>query len=88
MKEIELSFYVHAMDRHSNKMLARLIKYCDEHFKKNYKLNLIDISKNSDMHPPLVLPALILESPLPKKMVVGDFTDVSKTMLMLNLLTR
>ncbi|RMH60311.1 MAG: hypothetical protein D6677_13930 [Calditrichaeota bacterium] len=87
MKDIELTFYVHAMDRQTNRVLARLIKFCDGHFQKNYKLNLIDLSKNPEIQPPLVLPALVRETPLPRRMAVGDFTNIAKTMLTLNLLT-
>ncbi len=88
MKDVELSLYVHAMDRHSNKILAKLIKYCDEHFGQNYKLHLVDLSKTPGQSPPLALPALIRELPLPKRQAVGDFSDINRIMLTLNLLTQ
>ncbi len=88
MKEVELSLYVHTMDRLSNKILAKLIKYCDEHFGERYKLHLVDLSKSPEQSPPLALPALVREFPLPRRHAVGDFTDMNKIMLTLNLLTQ
>ncbi len=86
MKDVELSLYVQTMDRRSNKILARLIKYCDEHFGQGYKLHLVDLSKSTGQASPLAVPALVREFPLPKRQAVGDFTDINRIMLTLNLL--
>lgn len=88
-KNIELSLYVKCMNKESNRLLAMLIKFCDQQFQENYTLNLHDLSKDPSpgrIHEVLVTPTLVREKPLPAIRITGDLSDIRKSMLTLKLL--
>ena len=89
LRDIELSLYVKCMNKDSNRLLAKLIKFCDDQFRENYTLNLYDLSKDdspSRINKVMATPTLVRERPKPARRITGDLTNIHKSMLALKLL--
>jgi circadian clock protein KaiB len=72
----------------SKQALANLRKLCQEHLKGNYTIEVIDVVKNFEAAVKdnvLVTPALILVSPSPRVVVLGNLSDRQKVLLALRL---
>jgi circadian clock protein KaiB len=86
--KIELSLFVNGMNRKSNLILAKLIKFCDEKFEQDYKLNIYDVKKDPEIglkSKILITPALLRNQPKPEIRIVGNLENIKKAMLNLNL---
>ena len=76
-----LQLYVSGMSPKSMEAIENIKRLCDEHLTDAFELEIIDIYK----HPEVALeqqivfsPSLIKRLPLPKKTLIGKFSDTDK----------
>jgi circadian clock protein KaiB len=72
----------------SEQALANLRRLCQQYLKGNYTIEVIDVVKNFEAAVKdnvLVTPALILVSPRPRVVVLGNLSDRQKVLLALRL---
>ena len=79
--KLVLQLYVSGMSLKSMEAIQNIKRLCDEHLKDAFELEIIDIYK----HPEIALeqqivfsPSLIKHLPLPKKTLIGNFSDTEK----------
>lgn len=80
-EKIILRLFVSGMSRKSMKAIENINKLCHEHFKDVFELEIIDIYKHPEKlqgEQIVFSPSLIKQLPLPKKMLIGDFSDSTK----------
>lgn len=76
-----LRLFVSGMSPRSMQAIENINKLCEEHLKDIFELEIIDIYKNPEKlqgEQVVFSPSLIKQLPLPKKMLIGDFSDQSK----------
>ena len=76
-----LQLYVSGMSQKSMQAIKNIKHLCNEYFKSDYKLEIIDIYKYPEVaiqQQIIFSPSLIKCRPLPKKILVGDFSDADK----------
>ena len=76
-----LQLYVSGMSQKSMKAIENIKRLCDEHLKDAFELEIIDIYKNPEVASQqqiIFSPSLIKNFPLPKKVLVGNFSDPGK----------
>ena len=79
--KLVLQLYVSGMSPKSMEAIENIKKLCDEHLNDAFELEIIDIYKNPDVasrQQIVFSPSLIKSLPLPKKTLVGNFTDKEK----------
>ncbi|HEY2725606.1 MAG TPA: circadian clock KaiB family protein [Parafilimonas sp.] len=79
--KIVLQLYVSGMSPKSMKAIENIKRLCDEHLKDAFELEIIDIYKNPEVASQqqiIFSPSLIKNLPLPKKTLVGNFSDTEK----------
>ena len=85
---IVLKLYVSGMSLKSMEAIENIKKLCDTHLEDNFELEIIDLYKNPEAaaeHQIIFSPSLIRCSPLPKKVLIGTFSDTEKVMRALNI---
>ena len=89
-KEIkyELRLYVAGNTPKSVAALNNLKKYCEEHLKDQYKIEVIDLL----VHPQLAegdqilaIPTLVRKVPVPIRKIIGDLSNEEKVLVGLNI---
>ena len=85
----ELRLYVAGNTPKSVTALSNLKKYCDEHLKGKYKIEVIDLL----VHPQLAegdqilaIPTLVRKVPVPIRKIIGDLSNEEKVLVGLNIL--
>lgn len=76
-----LQLYVSGMSPKSMEAIENIKRVCKEHLEGAFDLEIIDIYKNPEMaeHQQIVFsPSLIKVLPLPKKTIIGTFSDTKK----------
>jgi len=76
-----LQLYVSGMSPKSMEAIENIKRLCDEYLKDAFELEIIDIYKNPEVatHQQIVFsPSLIKKLPLPKKTLIGNFSDSEK----------
>jgi len=76
-----LQLYVSGMSPKSMEAIENIKRLCDEHLKDAFELEIIDIYKNPEVATQQQIvfsPSLIKNLPLPKKTLVGNFSDTEK----------
>jgi circadian clock protein KaiB len=76
-----LQLYVSGMSPKSMEAIENIKRLCDEHLKDAFELEIIDIYKNPEVAAQQQIvfsPSLIKNLPLPKKTLVGNFSDSQK----------
>src|SRR3954454_9080196 len=76
-----LQLYVSGMSRKSMEAIENIKRLCDEHLKDAFELEIVDIYKNPEVASQQQIvfsPSLIKNLPLPKKTLVGNFSDSEK----------
>ncbi|HEY2726025.1 MAG TPA: circadian clock KaiB family protein [Parafilimonas sp.] len=79
--KLVLQLYVSGMSPKSMKAIENIKRLCDEHLKDAFELEIIDIYKNPEVASQQQIvfsPSLIKNLPLPKKTLVGNFSDTEK----------
>jgi len=82
-----LRLFVSGILQHSARAIKNLNKICEEHLKDNYALEIIDIYQEPDLalnEQVIVIPVLIIKSPLPERRIIGDLSDSAKVVEILN----
>lgn len=78
---IVLRLYVAGMSQNSLLAIENIKKICDEYFTDFFELEIVDIYQHPEKlqeQQVLFSPSLIKELPLPKKILVGNFSDSKK----------
>ena len=84
----ELRLYVAGKTPKSVTALNNLKKYCEEHLKGQYKIEVIDLL----IHPQLAegdqilaIPTLVRKVPVPIRKIIGDLSNEEKVLVGLNI---
>ena len=85
-----LKLYVTGMSPQSMAAINNLRQLCMEHLNKDsYDLEIIDLYKNPEVASDqqiIFSPSLIRQRPLPKKILVGNFSDKDKVLRALGII--
>src|ERR1041385_2530259 len=76
-----LQLYVSGMSQKSIKAIENIKRLCDEHLEGAFELEIIDLYKNPELASEQQIvfsPSLIKQLPLPKKTLIGTFSDTEK----------
>ena len=79
--KLVLQLYVSGMSPKSMEAIENIKNLCDEHLHDAFELEIIDIYKNPEVASQQQIvfsPSLIKNLPLPKKTLVGNFSDTEK----------
>jgi len=79
--KVVLQLFVSGMSRKSMEAIENVKRICDEHLEGVFNLEIIDIYKNPEAastHQIVFSPSLIKQLPLPKKTLIGSFSDTAK----------
>jgi len=84
----ELRLYVAGNTPKSSLALSNLKRYCEEHLKDKYMIEVIDLLK----HPQLAegdqifaIPTLVKKVPVPIRKIIGDLSNEEKVLVGLNI---
>lgn len=84
----ELRLYIAGNTPKSVVALANLKRYCEEHMKDEYKIEVIDLL----VHPQLAagdqilaIPTLVRKVPVPIRKIIGDLSNEEKVLVGLNI---
>jgi len=84
----ELRLYIAGNTPKSVAALHNLKKYCEEHLKDQYKIEVIDLL----VHPQLAagdqilaIPTLVRKVPVPMRKIIGDLSNEEKVLVGLNI---
>jgi circadian clock protein KaiB len=84
----ELKLYVAGKTPKSVTALNNLKKYCEEHLKGKYRLEIIDLSKKPQLAENdqiFAVPTLVRKVPVPIRKIIGDLSDEEKVLVGLNI---
>ncbi len=79
--KVELQLFVSGMSRKSMEAIENVKRICDEHLEGVFNLEIIDLYKNPEaasINQVVFSPSLIKQLPLPKKTLIGNFSDTAK----------
>src|ERR1700761_5309730 len=86
--EWELRLYVAGESPRSVAAARNLKKICETHLAGNYSIELIDLLKNphlSIVDQVVAIPTLVRQLPAPIRKIIGDLSDVERTLVGLQL---
>jgi circadian clock protein KaiB len=84
----ELRLYIAGNTPKSVAALANLKKYCEEHLKGIYKIEVIDLLKKPQLAEGdqiLAIPTLVRKMPVPIRKIIGDLSNEEKVLVGLNI---
>jgi circadian clock protein KaiB len=84
----ELKLYVAGKTPKSVTALKNLKKYCEEHLKGKYRLEIIDLLKKPQLAEGdqiFAVPTLVRKVPVPMRKIIGDLSDEEKVLVGLNI---
>lgn len=84
----ELRLYVAGQTPKSVEAFANLKKICEEHLKGRYRIEVIDLLVNPALargDQILAVPTLVRQLPPPVKKIIGDFSNVDRVLVGLDL---
>jgi len=79
--KLVLQLYVCGMSPKSMDAIDKIKHLCDENLEGEFELEIIDLYKNPEAASEMQIvfsPSLIKQLPLPKRTIVGDFSDTAK----------
>lgn len=79
--KLVLQLYVSGMSPKSMEAIENIRRLCDEHLQGVFELEVIDLYKNPEAASEQQIvfsPSLIKQLPLPKKTLIGTFSDTEK----------
>lgn len=89
MEEVwELKLYIAGKTLKSQTALRNLKKYCEEHLKGKYKLEVIDLLKKPQLAEGdqiFAVPTLVKKVPEPIRKIIGDLSNEEKVLVGLNI---
>jgi len=80
-EKLILQLYVSGMSPKSMEAVENIKRLCDEHLHDAFELEIIDLYKNPELTSEQQIvfsPSLIKQFPLPKKTIIGTFSDTEK----------
>ena|SRR6478735_11006154 len=80
--KLVLQLYVSGMSQKSMAAIENIKRLCDEHLQGAFDLEIIDLYKNPELASQQQIvfsPSLVKQLPLPKKTLIGTFSDKEKT---------
>lgn len=84
----ELRLYVAGQTAKSVTAIANLQRLCDEHLPGRYKIEVVDLLKQPQLargDQIVALPTLVRKLPNPVRKIIGDLSNVEKTLVGLQL---
>ena len=87
-ESISLQLYVSGMSEKSMLAIKNIKHFCEKYLAKNFKLEIIDLYKSPEaaqVNQVVFSPSLIKNYPLPRKVLIGTFSDTDKLVKSLNL---
>jgi circadian clock protein KaiB len=88
-KKWELRLYVAGKTERSVTALANLQKYCEEHLKGQYRIEVIDLLEKPQLAEGdqiLAIPTLVRKVPEPIRKIIGDLSNEEKVLVGLNII--
>lgn len=88
-KKWELRLYVAGKTEKSVTALSNLKKYCEEHLKGQYRIEVIDLMVKPQLAEGdqiLAVPTLVRKVPEPIRKIIGDLSDKEKVLVGLNII--
>lgn len=79
--KLVLQLYVSGMSPKSMEAIENIKRLCDEHLKETFELEIIDLYKHPELASEQQIvfsPSLIKQLPLPRKTLIGNFSDTEK----------
>ena len=87
----ELRLYVAGKTQKSAAALSNLKKYCEEHLKGQYAIEIIDLLENPQLAEGdqiLAIPTLVKKVPEPVRKIIGDLSNKEKVLVGLDIRPR
>ncbi|MFA6247120.1 MAG: circadian clock KaiB family protein [Mucilaginibacter sp.] len=87
-KKWELRLYVAGKTPKSVTALTNLKKYCEEHLKGQYRIEVIDLLEKPQLAEGdqiLAIPTLVRKVPEPIRKIIGDLSNEEKVLVGLNI---
>jgi circadian clock protein KaiB len=87
-KEWELRLYIAGQTTRSLAALANLNRICEEHLKGRYRIQVIDLLITPQLSVDdqiFAIPTLVRKLPSPIRKIIGDLSDVERTLVGLQL---
>jgi circadian clock protein KaiB len=87
-KAWELRLYVAGKTTKSVDALNNLKRYCEEHLKDEYRIEVIDLLVNPQLAEGdqiLAIPTLVRKFPEPMRKIIGDLSNEEKVLVGLNI---
>ncbi|MDB5022470.1 MAG: circadian clock protein KaiB [Mucilaginibacter sp.] len=87
-KKWELRLYVAGETEKSIKALVNLKKYCEEHLKGQYRIEVIDLLEKPQLAEGdqiLAIPTLVRKVPEPIRKIIGDLSNEEKVLVGLDI---
>lgn len=88
MKPIQLKLYVAGRNIKSEQIIAHIEKLCEQYFSGRYVLTLVDVLEEPSLAEKghiMATPTLVREAPLPRRLIIGDFSDYDKVLKALDI---
>ncbi|HMH33035.1 MAG TPA: circadian clock KaiB family protein [Puia sp.] len=82
-----LRLFVSGLLQNSARAIKNINQICEQHFKGNYSLEVIDINQQPELalhEQIIVIPVMLIKFPLPERRIIGDLSDSSKVLEILN----
>ena len=82
-KKLILKLYVSGMSQRSMAAIENINRFCHQHFEGSCELEIIDLYKNPKIASEqqiIFSPSLFKISPLPQKILVGNFSNTEKVL--------
>lgn len=79
--KLMLQLYVSGMSPKSMEAIENIRRLCDENLHDAFELEIIDLYKNpktASEQQIVFSPSLVKQHPLPKKILIGNFSDTAK----------
>ena len=87
-KKYELRLYIAGNTPKSVTALSNLKRYCEEHLKDLYEIEIIDLLKNPQLAAGdqiLAVPTLVKKVPEPVRKIIGDLSNEAKVLVGLDI---
>jgi circadian clock protein KaiB len=84
----ELRLYIAGNTPKSVTALSNLKKYCEEHLKGQYKIEVVDLLVDPQLAAGdqiLAIPTLVRKVPVPIRKIIGDLSNEEKVLVGLNI---
>src|SRR4051812_18902766 len=84
----ELRLYIAGNTPKSVSALMNLKKYCEEHLKGQYKIEVVDLLEQPQLAAGdqiLAVPTLVRKVPVPIRKIIGDLSNEEKVLVGLNI---